>query len=82
MALGIPEYSIVWGTMAMTFVTGLCTATFLTIIIIPVEWDIIEDMKAWRSFRSDKTPAEKHPLKIQIIKLKNKNNDRNSFPGT
>lgn len=41
MALGIPEYSIIWGSMAMTFVTGLCTATFLTIIIIPVFWDII-----------------------------------------
>lgn len=41
MALGIPEYSIIWGSMAMTFVTGLCTATFLTIIIIPVLWDVI-----------------------------------------
>ncbi|BCO08079.1 multidrug transporter AcrB [Desulfolithobacter dissulfuricans] len=41
MALGIPEYSLVWGTMAMTFVTGLCTATFLTIIIVPVEWDML-----------------------------------------
>ncbi len=41
MALGIPEYSITWGTMAMTFVTGLCSATFLTIIIVPVEWDIL-----------------------------------------
>jgi len=40
MALGIPEYSTIWGSMAMTFVTGLCTATFLTIIIIPLLWDI------------------------------------------
>ena len=40
MALGIPEYSVIWGSMAMTFVTGLCTATFLTIIIIPLLWDI------------------------------------------
>lgn len=45
MALGIPEYSITWGTMAMTFVTGLCTATFLTIIIVPVEWDILTRRK-------------------------------------
>jgi len=45
MALGIPEYSITWGTMAMTFVTGLCTATFLTIIIVPVEWDILTKRK-------------------------------------
>ncbi len=44
MALGIPEYSVIWGSMAMTFVTGLCTATFLTIIIIPVQWDILTRM--------------------------------------
>ncbi|WP_028583824.1 efflux RND transporter permease subunit [Desulfogranum mediterraneum] len=41
MALGIPEYSIVWGSMAMTFVTGLCSATLLTIIIIPVQWEMV-----------------------------------------
>ena len=41
MALGIPEYSVIWGSMAMTFVTGLRTATFLTIIIIPLLWDIL-----------------------------------------
>lgn len=41
MALGIPEYSTIWGSMAMTFVTGLCTATLLTIIIVPVLWYIL-----------------------------------------
>jgi len=41
MALGIPYYSVIWGSMAMTFVTGLCTATLLTIIIIPVLWDVV-----------------------------------------
>ncbi|TKB23257.1 efflux RND transporter permease subunit [Desulfopila sp. IMCC35006] len=41
MALGIPEFSVIWGSMAMTFVTGLCTATFLTIIIIPLLWDMV-----------------------------------------
>lgn len=43
MALGIPEYSLIWGSMAMTFVTGLCSATFLTIIIIPLLWDMVTD---------------------------------------
>ncbi|MBU0676057.1 MAG: efflux RND transporter permease subunit [Proteobacteria bacterium] len=47
MALGFPEYSLVWGTMAMTFVTGLCTATFLTIFVVPVQWDLIEGAKEW-----------------------------------
>ncbi len=45
MALGIPSYSVVWGSMASTFVTGLCTATFLTIIIVPVEWNLLEALK-------------------------------------
>lgn len=49
MAIGFPEYSVVWGTMAMTFVTGLCTATFLTIFVVPVQWDLIEGAKErWR----------------------------------
>ncbi len=42
MAIGIPHYSIVWGSMASTFVTGLITATFLTLFIVPVLWDIIQ----------------------------------------
>ena len=41
MALGIPSYSIVWGAMASTFVTGLCTATFLTLFVVPIEWDLL-----------------------------------------
>ncbi len=51
MALGIPEYSLVWGTMAMTFVTGLCTATFLTIFVVPLEWDMLTGFKERRSGR-------------------------------
>jgi HAE1 family hydrophobic/amphiphilic exporter-1 len=49
MALGIPYYSVIWGTMATTFVTGLCTATFLTIFLIPVQWDILESLRARRA---------------------------------
>lgn len=40
MAVGIPYYSLNWGTMAATFVTGLCTATLLTLFIVPVLWHI------------------------------------------
>lgn len=42
MALGIPSYSLVWGSMASTFVTGLVTATLLTLFIVPVLWDMIQ----------------------------------------
>ncbi|MDZ7753148.1 MAG: efflux RND transporter permease subunit [Gammaproteobacteria bacterium] len=49
MAVGVPSYSLVWGTMASTFVAGLATATFLTLFIIPVEWDL---MMGWQERRA------------------------------
>ena len=62
MAIGIPEYSLIWGSMAMTFVTGLCTATFLTLTIVPVEWDLL--MRA-----TDKNKNNHHgKIKIKIEK--------------
>ena len=42
MAIELPDYSIVWGAMASTFVTGFISATFLTLIIIPVLWDMVQ----------------------------------------
>jgi HAE1 family hydrophobic/amphiphilic exporter-1 len=45
MAIGIPEYSVIWGTMATTFVTGLITATVLTLFVIPPLWDIVQDIQ-------------------------------------
>ncbi|MFW5489347.1 MAG: efflux RND transporter permease subunit [Desulfovibrio sp.] len=54
MAVGIPTYSVVWGTMASTFVTGLCTATFLTLFIVPIEWDILMGIKEWAARRAGK----------------------------
>jgi HAE1 family hydrophobic/amphiphilic exporter-1 len=53
MAIGFPYYSLVWGTMASTFVTGLCTATFLTLFIVPLEWDLLIALKERRG-RADK----------------------------
>ncbi|MEW8499320.1 MAG: efflux RND transporter permease subunit [Candidatus Thiodiazotropha taylori] len=41
MAVGFPSYSLVGGTMASTFVTGLAAATALTLFIIPVLWDLL-----------------------------------------
>ena len=52
MAFGIPSYSVVWGSMASTFVTGLCTATFLTLFIVPIEWDLLMGLKLrWEGWR-------------------------------
>lgn len=58
MALGIPSYSQVWGTMASTFVTGLATATFLTLFIVPVQWDLLMGLKEWRERRRAESAAK------------------------
>jgi HAE1 family hydrophobic/amphiphilic exporter-1 len=56
MALGIPSYSVVWGSMASTFVTGLCTATFLTLFIVPIEWDLLMGLQLrWETWRQGRT---------------------------
>lgn len=55
MAVGFPSYSVTWGTMASTFVTGLVTATFLTLFIVPILWDMLlsfEERIARRTNRS------------------------------
>ncbi|MBU4563743.1 MAG: efflux RND transporter permease subunit [Desulfarculus sp.] len=59
MAVGFPEYSLVWGTMASTFVTGLCTATFLTLVVVPVMWDLLEGWMARRKQRKEQKAALK-----------------------
>ncbi len=51
MAVGFPSYSLVWGTMASTFVTGLATATLLTLFIVPVLWDLLQGLQERRERR-------------------------------
>ncbi|MBU4245037.1 MAG: efflux RND transporter permease subunit, partial [Proteobacteria bacterium] len=64
MALGIPYYSLVWGTMATTFVTGLCVATTLTLFVMPIEWDLLmrhkerkEQKRALKEGRTEPDPG-------------------------
>ncbi len=47
MSIGIPNKSIMWAPMATAFVTGLTSATFLTLLIIPVEYEIAEKIKIY-----------------------------------
>lgn len=61
MALGIPYYSLVWGAMASTFVTGLATATALTLFIVPVLWNAVaagEERRQARRERRAKTEPD------------------------
>lgn len=60
MALGFPEDSIVWGSMASTFVTGLATATTLTVFIVPVLWDMIMERQERKSFCKQKKLDEEN----------------------
>jgi predicted RND superfamily exporter protein len=45
MAIGFPRYSLIWGSMASTFVTGLVSATALTLFVVPVLWDMVQDLQ-------------------------------------
>ncbi|RUM52395.1 MAG: AcrB/AcrD/AcrF family protein [Methylococcus sp.] len=49
MAVGFPSYSQVWGSMASTFVSGLATATALTVFMVPVLWDLFQCFKEKQS---------------------------------
>jgi HAE1 family hydrophobic/amphiphilic exporter-1 len=46
MAVGIPSKSISWAPMAMAFVSGLTSSTILTLLIVPVEYEALEKIKA------------------------------------
>jgi HAE1 family hydrophobic/amphiphilic exporter-1 len=53
MAVGVPYYSVIWGSMASTFVAGLCTATFLTVVLVPVQWSLIQGLRQrWQARRA------------------------------
>jgi HAE1 family hydrophobic/amphiphilic exporter-1 len=45
MAIGIPRKSIAWSPMATAFVTGLSSATILTLLIVPVEYELVEKLR-------------------------------------
>lgn len=50
---------IFWGPLAWTVIFGLIVATFLTLIIVPVLFNIIYRMKVWlRSKRTKPTPKK------------------------
>jgi multidrug efflux pump subunit AcrB len=60
MALGLPSYSVVWGSMASTFVAGLATATILTIFVVPVGWDLLVEWQEKRRRATGPTSTAEH----------------------
>ena len=47
MAIGIPNRSISWAPMATAFVAGLSSATVLTLLITPANYEMFEQFKTW-----------------------------------
>jgi HAE1 family hydrophobic/amphiphilic exporter-1 len=47
MAVGFPSRSITWAPMATPFVAGLSSATLLTLLVTPANYELFENAKAW-----------------------------------
>jgi len=60
MAIGIPRKSITWAPMATAFATGLASATLLALLIIPVEYELTENLKIrFGAFVARRFPGKK-----------------------
>jgi HAE1 family hydrophobic/amphiphilic exporter-1 len=60
MAIGIPSKSISWAPMATSFVSGLISATVLTLLITPANYEAFEQLKSFlrRVFDRKAGPVE------------------------
>lgn len=47
LAIGVPDFSITWGPFATCFVAGLMMSTFMTLLIIPVIYEIQVNWISW-----------------------------------
>ncbi len=70
MAIGFPSYSLIWGSMASTFVTGLVTATVLSLFVVPVCWDLMQELQEWLQRRRESIRMNK--AKLAYLELKRK----------
>lgn len=70
-AVGFPQYSPTWSGMAISFISGLMVSTFLTILMIPVIYEVVESIKVkyygYDSYLTKKTVIVKKVVK-KIIK--------------
>ena len=63
MAIGFPNKSIAWSPMAMTFVTGMISSTILTLLILPVEFEIVEKFEHFVAQKRDMIKAKREEKK-------------------
>ncbi|MFP4474244.1 MAG: efflux RND transporter permease subunit [Desulfatibacillaceae bacterium] len=45
MAIGIPRKSLSWSPMAMAFVAGLAMSTILTLLVVPIEYEMFDKLR-------------------------------------
>ncbi|EDM25850.1 Cation/multidrug efflux pump-like protein [Lentisphaera araneosa HTCC2155] len=51
MAIGIPDFSIAWSPFATAFIAGLTVSTSMTLLIIPVLFEILEKFRRNKFFK-------------------------------
>lgn len=61
MAIGIPSKSISWAPMATAFVSGLSSATLLTLLVTPANYELFEQIKARIKRAKSRLPAGNDP---------------------
>ena len=68
MAIGIPDFSITWGPFATSFITGLLFATVMTLLVVPVLYQVVERLKrrlqAWSRQRLAARGAASEELEL------------------
>jgi multidrug efflux pump subunit AcrB len=47
MAIGFPQKSITWSPMAIAFVTGLSSSTFLALLVTPANYEMLSRFQLW-----------------------------------
>ena len=49
MAIGMPEFSVAWSPMATCFVAGVIVSTTMTLLVVPVLYELLERFQSrWR----------------------------------
>jgi HAE1 family hydrophobic/amphiphilic exporter-1 len=61
MAIGIPRLSISWAPMATAFVAGLASATLLTLLITPANYELYEKIKNFLRFKKKSSGSDGDP---------------------
>jgi len=58
MAVGFPNKSLEWSSMATAFTSGLASATLLTLLIVPAEYELLERVRLWINTKRNKEDDE------------------------